>query len=158
MPNAIRAHESCCRIKTVACPCPVCGTTGRKVTAITLDQHMPKERRHTFGDDAAFCMNPACEVVYFNRDGQTIRQGETVLPATIKDAGNDVYICYCFAFTRADLRKDLSDKGETDIPEKIRQGVKEGRCNCERENPQGACCLGNVADAVKSIQAEMRMR
>lgn len=158
MPNAIDTHESCCRIKTVACPCPVCGKTGRKVTALTLDRHVPKERRATFGDDAAFCMNPACEVVYCNRDGQMIRKGETVLPVTIKDAGDDVYVCYCLEFTRADLRKDLSAKGETDIPEKIRQGVKEGRCDCERKNPQGACCLGNVANAIKTIKAESGLK
>lgn len=155
MPNAIDTHESCCRIKMVACPCPACGNTGRKVTALTLDQHVPEERRATVGNDVAFCLNPTCEVVYYNRDGRVIRRGETVLPVTIKDGGDGVYVCYCFEFTRGDLRKYLSDKGETDIPENIRQGVKEGRCDCERKNPQGACCLGNVANAIKAIKAEL---
>lgn len=156
MPNAIETHESCCRIKTVACPCPVCGKTGRKVTAITLDQHVPKERRATFGEDAAFCLNPACEVVYCNRAGQVLRAGETILPVTLKDPGDDVYVCYCFGFTRGHLRNDLAASGKTDIPGQIRKGIKEGRCDCERKNPQGACCLGNVSAAISAIRAEIK--
>lgn len=146
-------HEACCRISTVACPCPVCGRTGRRVTALTLDHHVPARVREAFGDDAAFCLNPACEIVYCNRAGQVIRKGETVLPVTVKDPGDDVYVCYCFEFTRGDLRSDLATRGRTDIPDRIRKGVQEGRCDCERKNPQGACCLGNVAREVKAISS-----
>jgi hypothetical protein len=83
-------------------------------------------------------------------------KGETKLPVTIKDPGDEVYVCYCFKHKRGDLRKDIIQKGTTDIPEKIRKGVKEGRCDCERNNPQGACCLGNVANAIQSIYTELK--
>lgn len=154
MPNPIDAHVSCCRNKTAAFPCPACGETGRKVAALTLDHHVPGERRAALGNHVSFCLNPVCEVVYYNRDGQVIRSGNTVLPVTIKDGGDDVYVCYCFGFTRGDLRKSLSDKGKTDIPDNIRQGVEAGNCECERKNPQGTCCLGNVTAAIKAIKAE----
>ncbi len=138
-------HESCCKVSTAPRTCPVCGRPGRRVSALTLDHHVPAPLRAGFGIEAGFCLNPSCPVVYFNESGHILRKGETVVPVTIKDTGDDVSLCYCFGFKRGDLRRDLKEKGSTDIPDRIKQGVKEGRCDCERKNPQGACCLGNVA-------------
>jgi len=154
MESRAPSHEACCKIQTTTCPCPVCGNAGRKVTALTLDHHVPKPLRAEIGDQATFCLNPDCDVVYCNSSGFLVRKGETVLPVTIKDQGDDVHVCYCFDFKRGDIRRDLMGKGKTAIPEEIKKGVKEGRCDCERKNPQGACCLGNVAAAIKAIQAE----
>lgn len=155
---SIETHEACCSIPTISCPCPVCGNTGRKVTSMTLDHHLPSPSREKLGSNAAFCMNPDCDVVYCNSAGFIVRKGETTLPVTIKDRGDDVFVCYCFEHKRGDLRHDLKEKGKTDIPDRIRKGVKEGRCDCERKNPQGACCLGNVANAIKTIQAELQTK
>ena len=152
MPEFPETHESCCHVSTTSCPCPVCGNAGRKVSALTLDHHLPQPLRAEFGDEGTFCLNPACDIVYCNRAGMLVRRGQTVLPVTIKDAGDDVHVCYCFEFKRSDLRRELNQKGKTDIPDQIRKGVKDGRCDCERKNPQGACCLGNVAAAIKDIQ------
>lgn len=154
-PETIETHEACCKIPTVSCPCPVCGNAGRKVNALTLDRHIPGPLRQKFGQEATFCLNASCEVVYCNPEGEVVRKNETVLPVTIKDPGEEVYVCYCFEFKRSDLRRDLKEKGKTDIPEQIRKGVQEGRCDCERKNPQGACCLGNVANSLRTIQTEL---
>ena len=151
MPSGAPSHEACCRVKTTACPCPVCGNAGRKVTAVTLDRHVAQPLRAELGDEAGFCLNPACEVVYCNPGGFVVRKGQTVLPLTVKDAGDQVPVCYCFGFTRGDVRRDLAARGKSDIPQRIRQGVAEGRCACERENPQGACCLGNVARVIRDL-------
>lgn len=117
----------------------------------TLDQHLASVPRGRFGDEAGFCPNPVCEVVYFN-GANAIRKGETVQAVTQKDPGDEVFVCYCFEHKRGDLRRDLAQNGVTDIPDRIKQGIKEGRCDCERKNPQGACCLGNVAEAVNEIK------
>lgn len=156
MGNRAPSHEDCCQIKTTTCPCPLCGNAGRKVTALTLDHHVLQPLRATIGDDATFCLNPACEVAYCNPGGFVVRKGQTILPVAIKDQGDHVPVCYCFGFKRGDLRKDLTEQGKTDIPEQIRKGIAEGRCACERTNPQGACCLGNVAGAIKNIQEEVK--
>lgn len=95
-------------------------------------------------------------MVYCNPGGFVVHKGQTVLPVTIKDLGDHVPVCYCFDFKRGDLRKDLAERVRTDIPERIRKGSVEGRCSCERKNPQGACCLGNVAGAIKNIQEEVK--
>ncbi len=79
--------------------------------ARTLDHQVPPKRRKGFGDDAAFCSNPTCEVVYCNTAGQVIQKGETVLPVTVKDPGDEVYVCYCFEFTRGKVRRDLLTLG-----------------------------------------------
>lgn len=156
MESRAPSHEACCKIQTTSCPCPICGNAGRKVTAMTLDHHVPKELRTAIGDDATFCLNPNCEVVYCNPGGFVVRKGQTVIPVTIKDQDDQVLVCYCFDFKRADIRRDLTQNGKTTIPDQIRQGVKDDRCACERTNPQGACCLGNVAEAIKKIQGEVK--
>lgn len=148
------AKEACCRTETGSCPCPVCGHATKPVGAATLDQHLPAELRVAFGEQGGFCPNPVCEVVYCNEQGALVRRGQTAVAVTIKDPGDDVRVCYCFDFTRGDLRRDLTQNGSTQIPERIRQGIKDGRCDCERKNPQGLCCLGNVAAAIKELQTE----
>lgn len=144
------AHESCCLLPAVALACPACGKQGRKVGKETLDHHLEQSSRAAFGDEAGFCPNPACEVVYFSGTA-TVRKGETMQAVTQKDSGDEVFVCYCFEHTRGDLRRDLAQKGATDIPDRIKHDIKERRCDCERKNPQGACCLGNVEAAIKAI-------
>lgn len=153
MENRAPSHEACCQIPTRTCPCPICGNVGRKVTVLTLDHHVPKHLRAEIGDDATFCLNPDCDVVYCNPPGFVVRKGQTVLPVTQKDPGDDVHVCYCFGFKRSDIRRDLAARGTTDITDRIKQGIAEGRCACERKNPQGACCLGNVAATINEILA-----
>lgn len=155
MENQNHSHDACCKISADIAVCPRCGQKGRRVGGDTLDHHLAAHLRAKFGQSAGFCPNPACEVVYF--DGATIaRKGETLLPVTQKDPGEDVFVCYCFEHKRSDIRRDLEAKGSTDIPNRIKKGIQEGRCDCERKNPQGACCLGNVAAAVKKIQMEVK--
>lgn len=147
----IESHEACCKAPTIPCPCPVCGNAGRKVSVLTLDNHVAGALRGEIGNDATFCLNPDCEVVYCNPGGKVVRKGETKLPVTIKDSGDDVYVCYCFEFKRGDIRKDLSENGKTDIPDDITKKIRDGLCACESKNPQGACCLGNVAKEIAKI-------
>lgn len=148
-------HEACCKASTTSCPCPACGNAGRRVGAATLDGHVSGDLRERIGGDATFCLNPDCAVVYCNPAGVIVRKGQTRLPVTIKDPGDDVFVCYCFELKRGDVRRDLEARGSTDIPGRIRKGIEDGRCDCGRKNPQGACCLGNVAVEIKKYQMEM---
>lgn len=158
MSNQAKTRKACCTTQAACLVCPVCRKTGRRMTALTLDHHVPEPLRGKLGDTAGFCSNAACDVVYFDSEGTLIRKGETVLPVTIKDPGDEVLVCYCFDFRRSDIRRDLQARGATTIPEEIKNGVREGRCDCERKNPQGTCCLGNVADTIKAIQAELKSK
>jgi hypothetical protein len=158
MEKSALSHEACCKTPTTTCPCPICGNAGRKVTQATLDNHVTSPLREEIGDVATFCLNPQCDVVYCSPTGKVIRKGQTKFPVTIKDPGDETFVCYCFEHKRGDLRRDLMRTGTTDIPDRIRREVKAGRCDCERKNPQGACCLGNVAAAIKEIEGQMRQQ
>jgi len=35
--------------------------------------------------------------------------------------------------------------------QEIRNHVQEGRCGCEVNNPQGACCMGNVTEFIRQV-------
>lgn len=147
---APEGRDACCRPPAAALECPACGKRGRKVGRTTLDHHLPAQARARFRDEAGFCANPDCEVVYFDGEARALK-GETLVPVTQKDGGDAVNVCYCFGFTRADIRRDLAARGATDIPDRIRREVDAGHCSCERMNPQGSCCLGNVVAAVREI-------
>jgi len=61
-------------------------------------------------------------------------------------------VCYCFAITEKDIRRELLETGHSSASEHITALVKADRCACEVKNPQGSCCLGNVAETTKELK------
>lgn len=59
-------------------------------------------------------------------------------------------MCYCFEVTEADIGREIAATGASTAMDKITTHVKAGRCACEIKNPQGTCCLGNVAAIVSA--------
>jgi hypothetical protein len=45
--------------------------------------------------------------------------------------------CYCFGYTAADIRQDVTEHGYSRILEKIRAAKKQGNCQCVTKNPTG---------------------
>lgn len=153
MTNQAENHDCCGHAIAASAVCPACGRPGRPIKSVTLDHHLAPALRARLHSPAGFCPNPACGVVYFS-GCKTILKGETLLPVTQKDPGDDVHICYCFGIKRADLRRQLAAGGSTDIPERIRRGIAAGGCSCEKLNPGGTCCMGDVAAEIQKIKAE----
>lgn len=61
-----------------------------------------------------------------------------------------VHVCYCFSWTRERLSQAIvTDQQPTD---QIKAHVQAGRCGCEVNNPQGACCFGNVNAFVRGLK------
>ena len=46
-------------------------------------------------------------------------------------------ICYCFAFTDEDIKKDVMENGRSLIIEKIKAEKALGSCDCANKNPKG---------------------
>lgn len=156
MTSPAEGHKDCCgRPAIFFANCPACGKPGRKVAGVTLDRQLAPAHRARLGETAGFCATPDCEVIYYG-SAATIRKGETLLPVTQKDPGGDVYVCYCFGIKRSDIRRDLAAAGTTGIPDRVKQGIAEGRCECEKKNPQGSCCLGSVAAEIGKIKEEVK--
>lgn len=72
-------------------------------------------------------------------------------PIFQKESGDQRLVCYCFGITAGDIRHELSETGRTSVVERVSRLVSAGRCACEVKNPQGTCCLGNLAAVARAI-------
>lgn len=133
--------------------CPLSGSKGRKIHVITLKSLLWPESLVRLTPDVQhyFCPDERCEVVYFSVNG-TYNRHELKVPVYQKDNGADVPVCYCFGWTRATIADATALGEEGEIAPSISAHIKAGRCGCEVNNPQGACCLGNVAREVQAAE------
>jgi hypothetical protein len=100
-----------------------------------------------------FCPTASCPVVYFG-DGETFDREEVAVPVLHKEPAGDRTVCYCFAIREGDLRREIAETGRSTAAQRTTEHVRAGRCACEVRNPQGSCCLGNVASVVKALGAQ----
>lgn len=138
--------------------CPVSLALGPRVELVTLKALLKGEAlRRLEGKEYRFCPDPRCEVVYFDRSADSsFRKEDLQVRVGLKESEDPVPVCYCFHYTAADLRRDIMERGETDVPAAIAAEIREGHCACEVKNPKGACCLWDVRSAVKRIRSEVR--
>lgn len=132
---------------------PSCGQTGKNVQLITLKSLLKASALEAIEPENSyvFCSNPICSIVYFSgNDSQTFVENDLKMPVFQKKQGADVPVCYCFDWTRERLLQVV----ETDQKpaDQIKAHVQAGRCGCEVNNPQGACCLGNVNSFVRGLK------
>jgi len=134
--------------------CVDCGQPGRTVDPITVKALLRPEALARLSAPAhLFCPTAACPVVYFG-EGEAFDREEVAVPVFQKEPAGDRTVCYCFAISEADLRREIAETGRSAAAERIAAHVKAGRCACEVKNPQGSCCLGNVAAVVKGLGAQ----
>jgi hypothetical protein len=95
----------------------------------------------------------ACRVVYFAPES-VFRREDVVVPVSQKEPAGNRTVCYCFGISESDLHREIDQVGSSTAAERITALVKADRCACEVRNPQGTCCLGNVATAVKELMTE----
>ncbi|MFT4623360.1 MAG: hypothetical protein ACI8PZ_002016 [Myxococcota bacterium] len=143
----------CCTPTSETAPlvdCRRCGTRGRTVGDVTLDALL------VFPDHRAagayrFCRTADCPVVYFDAAGEELGVSAVRVRVGQKEALPDRPICYCFGHSAEDI-------GATPgIRDDIKAACKRGEDRCPETNPQGSCCLGNVA-AVLREAASVRAR
>ncbi len=123
---------------------------GKPVERITLGALLKPEARPRIpsGERFWFCLSPACEAVYYNSEA-VFSKADLSIRVGIKESDEPKPLCYCFGFTEAAVVEDAKRHNPPAIPDFIKKQVKAGNCYCEVTNPQGSCCLGNVAAAVK---------
>lgn len=148
--------ESCCTVKGGAHPppdrCPGCGGVGRGVDRVTVKALLrPQGLARLSAPEHRFCAAPDCPVVYFG-SGETFSREEITVAVFQKEPAGARTVCYCFAITEQDIRRQVEQTGRSTAADRIAALVKAGRCACEVKNPQGSCCLGNVAAATKALR------
>lgn len=98
-----------------------------------------------------FCGLPSCPVVYFTA-GAVFLQDDVLVPVFQKGAEGLRMVCYCLAIGEEQVRGEVEATGVSASAERIKTLVNSDRCACELRNPQGSCCLGNVAALVTSMR------
>jgi hypothetical protein len=147
--------ESCCTVKPAgveaATACSECHRVGRSVERITLKALLRSESLMRLADAAyRFCPTATCGVAYFAPES-VFRREDVVVPVFQKEPEGGRTVCYCFAITEFDLRREIVERGTSTAADRITALVKADRCACEVRNPQGTCCLGNVTAVVKAL-------
>ena len=135
--------------------CPKCKDKGTKVQTITLRSLLKECCQREVERDIPykFCKNSECEVVYFSsKKGHFFTKDELRVKATLKDAGLDVNVCYCFGHTRQSVLDELKSTGKTNVLDDVKVKMKDPGCFCETSNPQGNCCLGNITAWIKEAK------
>jgi hypothetical protein len=139
--------------------CPMCGKDGAVVKKITLQSLLLDDVKPRIHDDLdyKYCKNPKCPIVYFCRlDDKNFYSNELREKATAKDMGMDVKVCYCFNLSRQNILSELEMTGTSTALVDVKNKMKDPGCFCERSNPQGGCCLGNIKAWINEAKAISR--
>ena len=131
--------------------CLECGKKGKPVAMLTV-KSLVKEHTRVLPSKYFFCRTGDCDVVYFSEVGR-FRKSDVKVRVGLKENKDPVPLCYCFDYSRADIREDLEERGSTGILERIKAEVKAGYCACEVKNPSGDCCLGDITRAIQEARA-----
>ncbi len=130
--------------------CAQCRKKGKSVSTLTV-KSLVKDHTQVSPGTYFFCRTPNCEVVYFSEEA-LFWKPDLKVRVGVKETEDPVPLCYCFDYSRADIRKDMEEKGSTDIPERIKAEVQAGYCACEVKNPSGSCCLGDITRAIQEVR------
>lgn len=130
--------------------CPTCGEEGRTISGLTLSAQLTDEAKSRLDspEGFSFCRTAGCEVSYFGRetfhttDVRHLIFHKSVDPARL--------VCYCFNHSVKEIECEVQATGASTVPNSIRESCKKGMDECEKNNPQGSCCLGNVSRIVKA--------
>jgi len=163
--SAASVTESCCELHPPqTCPptpCPACGERGKTVGRLTLGALLKADRRAQIPtqQEFCFCKTASCDVVYFLPGRALFRKDDLSVPVGLKEPNAPfVPACYCFGWTPEKIRAELAATGRSTVIDQIKAQVKAGNCYCEVTNPQGSCCLGNVAKAVQQATVSVTQK
>ena len=128
---------------------------------MTLGALLKSDRRLQIPNqqEFCFCKTTTCDVVYFLPGRPLFRTDDLSVRVGLKEPDDPAApVCYCFGWTPEKIRTELAATGSSTVIDQIKAQVKAGNCYCEVTNPQGSCCLGNVAKAVQQATASVAQK
>ncbi len=135
---------SSCAAESIPCVGP------KKVPPITVESLVKPEFHGDLpSGEFYFCPQRECDTVYFGRESGEIRKDQLTVGVWQKEDPGDTPVCYCFDYSARDIMEDARRNSPAEIPFIIRDKVRADLCECDVKNPEGTCCLGNVAYWVK---------
>jgi hypothetical protein len=134
--------------------CPACGKKGEAVSTLTVKSLVRDHVRVEPSASYLYCRNANCEVVYFG--GRVVfNKPDVKVRVGIKETGDPVPLCYCFDYSRADVRRAAGADEKASILDRIKAEVQGGFCACEVKNPRGSCCLGDITRAIREARDDV---
>ncbi|MCR4315202.1 MAG: mercuric transporter MerT family protein [Planctomycetes bacterium] len=140
--------------------CPCCETTGKVVSALTVESLVAASRYEEYEsrEGFRFCPEPSCEVVYFKQGSRdealVLTKWDLKVRVGVKERTSPRPVCYCFDHTIEEIQDEVARTGDSVILGDIREKCRQGLDRCEMANPKGSCCLGDVAKAIKDAKKE----
>lgn len=133
--------------------CPACMVLGKKVKPLTIKSMLKPAALSSLYADLThyFCSTSNCNVVYFDTNKKTYSLSDVKVPVHQKDTTCTVPVCYCFDWTKEKIIQSVEKELKPSPIDHIRENIKENRCGCEVNNPQGSCCLGNVTKFMNQL-------
>ena len=146
--DAIRQFEQ----DSVACP--QCAGVGGAVSAVTVAHHAQPSALEQLAavEGWRICRTQACLTVYFGA-GQQIDIGAMRSVPFHKSDDPNRLVCFCFDHSVAALYADAAANPTSTIKAAITAACGRGLDDCEIKNPQGRCCLGNIALVLGAAKA-----
>jgi hypothetical protein len=115
----------------------------------TVERLVSAEDRVGLVDGVLLCESKTCDVVYFVPNALVVPKAALTVPVFQKEASVDRPVCYCFAYSVADVLAATRVDGSNSIVDEITQACRNHLDRCEETNPQGRCCLGNVRSVLR---------
>ena len=132
--------------------CPKSNQLGKPVKAATVEHLVQSDLRSgVAGRDWLFCNSATCDVVYFSENGAVLRRADLTVRVGIKEEEPPHLVCYCFDHSLESIRDEVERTGASTVVASVTAKVRAGECSCEKLNPKGACCLGDLRAAVKDV-------
>lgn len=96
------------------------------------------------------CLSSACPIAYYGAS-TTILVTEVSATAHHKARAPDPLICFCFEYRISALERSmLGPDSVNPIVLEIQSRCREGLGQCQIKNPEGRCCLRNIAQVLKT--------
>lgn len=129
--------------------CPVTATPGtpvplQTVKAMLTDVSLSRLSPTTY----YFCAEPACDVVYFSRQGESYSRNDLRTRVWQKEPAGSRLLCYCFGESEQTIAAEIAATGRSNAMGRVKDHVRSGRCACDIRNPRGICCLADLKAAI----------
>ncbi|MFJ6210544.1 putative iron-sulfur cluster-binding metallochaperone [Lysinibacillus sp. NPDC092081] len=133
--------------------CPSCKDKAKNVQLITIKSMIKPSVLGSINalENHYFCSTKDCNVVYFDTLNKEYTLSNIKVVVHQKDDSFSTPVCYCFDWTKGKIKQYVENELTPNPLEHIRANIKENRCGCEVNNPQGSCCLGNVTKYIKGL-------
>jgi hypothetical protein len=119
---------------------------------VTLDSLLHAGTKRRFRPNSPYFFCSACPIVY-HTPATTFTVVDLLVPVWQKNPHDPtIPVCYCFGHTPASIADEIRLTGASTVHASIAAKVRAGECACDTRNPQGSCCLGNVAAIVKGLE------